>query len=40
MSCKVSLIDLGFMSYPVDGYISKAEHGVTLYHPIKNSKKL
>ena len=32
MSCKVSFIGLGVMGYPMAGYISKADHNVTVYN--------
>jgi 3-hydroxyisobutyrate dehydrogenase len=36
MSCKVSFIGLGTMGYPMAGYISKAEHNVTVYNRTKS----
>ena len=36
MSCKVSFIGLGVMGYPMAGYISKAEHNVTVYNRTKS----
>ena len=35
MSCKVSFIGLGVMGYPMAGYISKADHNVTVYNRTK-----
>jgi len=32
MSCKVAFIGLGVMGYPMAGYISKAEHNVTVFN--------
>ena len=32
MTCKVAFIGLGVMGYPMAGYISKAEHNVTVYN--------
>ena len=32
MTCKVAFIGLGVMGYPMAGYISKAEHKVTVYN--------
>jgi 3-hydroxyisobutyrate dehydrogenase len=32
MTCKVAFIGLGVMGYPMAGYISKAEHSVTVYN--------
>ena len=32
MGCKVSFIGLGVMGYPMAGYISKADHNVTVYN--------
>jgi len=36
MSYKVSFIGLGVMGYPMAGYISKAEHNVTVYNRTKS----
>ena len=36
MSCKVSFIGLGVMGYPMAGYISKANHNVTVYNRTKS----
>jgi hypothetical protein len=40
MYYKVFLKNLGFIDYIVSGYISKAGHGVIVYHPFLNSNKL
>ena len=32
MTCKVAFIGLGVMGYPMAGYISKADHNVTVYN--------
>ena len=32
MACKVAFIGLGVMGYPMAGYISKADHNVTVYN--------
>ena len=36
MSCNVDFIGLGVMGYPMDGYISKGGHNVTVFNRTKS----